>query len=112
MSFKSEYKSRPPQPTNHPILHLLDLRVEPPLQLVHPQPLKFVHARLEPVQALVPHLLVYDDVLRAEYLLLKSVNQGQALVVVLVVQDLDGYAPAAAGVSRVFVGFVDNCAVL
>ena len=112
MSFKPEHKPWPPQPSNHPILHLLDLRVEPPLQLVHPQLLKLVHARLEPVQALVPHLLVYDDVLRAENMLLKSVNQGQALVVVLVVQDLDGNAPATAGVSRVFVGFVDYGAIL
>jgi hypothetical protein len=71
-----------------------------------------MHARLKSEETLIPHLLVDDYVLRAEYLLLQAVNEREALVVVLVVQYLEGDSAAAAGVSWVFVRLVDNCAVL
>ena len=75
MTFKPEQEPGPPESPNQPILYLFHLRIKPPLQLVHPDPFKLVHARLEPEEALIPHLLVYHDVLRPEDALLQSLYE-------------------------------------
>ena len=75
MIFKLKQKPGPPQSPNHFILYVLNLRVKPLLQLVHPELFKLMHARLEPEEALIPHLLVYHDILRPEHALLQSVYE-------------------------------------